>query len=117
MDSRRSSQKVKKENAGAKKTRDENLVLAVKNYGWKLFNKGLKRRAKEVRRMRIMTCIAVFFLVFTMLLQDNLNAFQKVINDDKYGSWLVRSHESTIDSLPLIKQNGIAYVGSDIYHR
>ncbi len=55
--------------------------------GKSLFIKGVVRRKKEIRRMRIMTCIAVFFLVFTLLLQDNLNAFQKEMNDRKYGSW------------------------------
>ena len=48
----------------------------MSDYGWGLFKKGLKRRSREVRRMRVMTCLAVFFLAFTLLFQDNINAFQ-----------------------------------------
>ena len=36
----------------------------MSDYGWGMFRKSLKRRKKEVRRMRVMTCLAVFFLFF-----------------------------------------------------
>lgn len=87
----------------------------MSDYGWGMFKKGLKRRKKEVRRMRVMTCLAVFFLVFTILLQDNLNSFQKELNDRKYGSWAVRATDASLDGNAELELGGTAKVGSYAY--
>ena len=52
----------------------------MSDYGWGMFKKGLKRRKKEVRRMRVMTCLAVFFLAFALLFQDNMSELKMELN-------------------------------------
>lgn len=61
----------------------------MSDYGWGMFKKGLKRRKKEVARMRIIACISALLLVFLLLLQDNVNAFQMELNYKRFGRWAV----------------------------
>ena len=87
----------------------------MKDYGWGLFKKGLKRRGKEVRRMRVMTCLAVFFLVFTLLLQDNLNAYRMEANYQSFGRWAVRCEDASFESEASLVPCGVIRRGSMLY--
>ncbi|MBO6060504.1 MAG: hypothetical protein J6P98_00100, partial [Clostridia bacterium] len=87
----------------------------MKDYGWGLFRKGLKRRSKEVRRMRIMTCLAVFFLAFTLLLQDILSAYRMEMNYRSFGSWAVRREDTTYEGNGALRPCGIISRGSMLY--
>lgn len=59
--------------------------------GWSLFRKGLKRRKKEVLRLRFMMGLAVFLTAFVLLFQDNINAYVMENNYRLYGRWLFRT--------------------------
>jgi|GEM_PF-1429795 len=83
--------------------------------GLNLFKLGLKRRKKEVRRMRIMICLAVFFLAFILLLQDNLGAFQMELNYKNYGRWFAFDDDGVFAKYPYLEAEGQAYVSSCIY--
>lgn len=83
--------------------------------GRNLFRIGLKRRIREVRRMRIIVCLAVFFLAFTLLLQDNLGAFQMELNYRNYGKWFAFCDDGVFSRYPYLEKNGQAYVGSFVY--
>ncbi len=87
----------------------------MSDYGWGMFKKGLKRRKKEVRRMRVMTCLAVFFLAFSLLLQDNLGALQMELNYRNYGRWFAFDDDDVFTRYPYLVKNGEAYVGSYVY--
>ena len=87
----------------------------MNDYGWGLFKKGLKRRGREVRRMRIMTCLAVFFLAFTLLLQDNLNAYRMQANYMNYGSWAVRCDDGSFENNSALTPCGTIRRGSMLY--
>lgn len=88
----------------------------MSDYGWGLFKKGLKRRGREVRRMRVMTCLAVFFLAFTLLFQDNINAFQLELNYKRHGKWAVETMNGAAPaSASLYKEPVKVLVGSSIY--
>ena len=89
--------------------------MSANDYGWGLFRKGMKRRAREVRRMRIMTCLAVFFLAFTLLLQDNLNACRMEMNFLSYGSWAARSEGDSLEDEASLEPCGEVLRGSMIY--
>ena len=89
--------------------------MSANDYGWGLFRKGMKRRAREVRRMRIMTCLAVFFLAFTLLLQDNLNACRMEMNFLSFGSWAVRSEGGVFEGEASLEPCGKVLRGSMIY--
>lgn len=85
------------------------------DYGWSMFRKGLKRRKNEVRRMRIMMCLAVFFLAVSMLLQDNLGNLQMAQNYRKYGSWFGYAENDFFEKDRYLEDGGYCRVGSDIY--
>ncbi len=87
----------------------------MQDYGWGLFRKGLKRRKSEVRRMRIMICLAVFFLALTLLLQDNLGAVQMELNYRNYGGWFSFDDDGFFTRYPYLETSGQAYVSSSIY--
>ena len=63
----------------------------MKDRGWSLFRKGLKRRKKEVLRLRFMMGLAVFLTAFVLLFQDNINAYVMENNYRLYGRWLFRT--------------------------
>ncbi len=85
------------------------------DYGWGMFKKGLKRRSKEVRRMRVMTCLAVFFLALTLLLQDNLNAYRMQANYMDFGSWAVRCEGEEFENRSGLVPCGSVLRGSMLY--
>lgn len=63
----------------------------MKDRGWSLFRKGLKRRRKEVLRLRFMMGFAVLLTAFVLLFQDNVNAYVMENNYQRYGRWLFRT--------------------------
>ena len=89
--------------------------MSANDYGWGLFRKGMKRRAREVRRMRIMTCLAVFFLAFTLLLQDNIGALRMELNYRNYGRWFACASDGFFSKYQFLEESGTATVGSSIY--
>ena len=52
---------------------------------------GMKRRKKEVRHMRVMAGLTVFFLAVTLLFQDNMSSYQMEMNYRDYGKWFLRA--------------------------
>ena len=89
----------------------------MNDYGWGLFKKGLKRRGKEVRRMRVMTCLAVFFLAFILLLQDNVNAFQLQLNYKRCGRWAVETDGRELDNGALYNEPTKVLVGGEVLRK
>lgn len=87
----------------------------MSDYGWGMFKKGLKRRKKEVRRMRVMTCLAVFFLAFTLLLQDNIGALKMELNYRHSGRWFACASDSFFNNYSYLEKSGTITVGSSIY--
>ena len=87
----------------------------MKNKGYRLFKVGLKRRKKEVRRMRLMMCLAVFFLAFPFLFQDNMNGYQMDVNYRTFGHWLACSESKTLASNPSLQESGTIQRGSAVY--
>ena len=83
--------------------------------GWGLFRLGMKRRSKQVRRLRIMTCLAVFFLTTLLLFQDNINAYTMQMNYRSYGSWVFQSTNDVLESNPYLYCSGTIRSGSRIY--
>lgn len=65
----------------------------MKDRGWSLFRKGLKRRRREVLRLRFMMGFAVFLTAFVLLFQDNINAYVMQNNYRSYGRWVFRTEE------------------------
>ena len=63
----------------------------MRDRGWSLFRKGLKRRKKEVLRLRYMMGLAVFLTAFVLLFQDNINAYVMQNNYQSYGRWVFRT--------------------------
>lgn len=87
----------------------------MQDYGWGMFRKGLYRRKKEVRRMRKMICLAVFFLAVSILLQDNLGNLQMAQNYRKYGEWFGYAENDFFENDGYLEAGGYCRVGSDIY--
>ena len=81
----------------------------------RLFRLGLKRRKKEVRRMRLMICIAVFFLAFPFLFQDNMNGYQMSVNYHTFGQWIAYSESGVFADDPYLNENGYIIRGSKVY--
>lgn len=79
------------------------------------FKKSIKRRGKEIRRMRVMTCLAVFFLSFTLLLQDNIGAYRMELNYREYGHWFAYATDGFFKKYDYLEDGGSVYVGSNIY--
>lgn len=87
----------------------------MKTDGRGLFRLGLKRRKKEVRRMRLMMCIAVFFLVFIFLFQDNMNGYQMAVNYKTFGRWVACSESDKLKDNPYLTETYSVTRGSKIY--
>ena len=87
----------------------------MKNKGRSLFRLGLKRRRKEVRRMRLMMCMAVFFLAFPFLFQDNMNGYQMGVNYRTFGRWVVCSESKSLGDDPHLDESGYILRGSKVY--
>ena len=83
--------------------------------GWGLFRIGLRRRKKEVRRMKVMMCLAVFFIAFMLLFQDNMNSYQMELNYRSFGSWLVCEENKQDISRPELYTQGTILRGSTIF--
>ncbi len=64
---------------------------------------GMRRRRKEVLRMRVMTGIAVLFFSLMLLFQDNMNSLQMEMNYRFYGSWFLRTEDGEAD-LPYLEE-------------
>ena len=65
--------------------------------------------------MRVMTCLAVFFLAFTLLLQDNLGSLQMELNYRNYGRWFAFDDDGVYTRYPYLEKSGEARVGSIVY--
>jgi hypothetical protein len=83
--------------------------------GWGLFRIGLRRRKKEVRRMKVMMCLAVFFIAFMLLFQDNMNSYQMELNYRSFGSWLVCEENKQDISHSELYMQGTILRGSTIF--
>ncbi len=87
----------------------------MSDYGWGMFKKGLKRRKKEVRRMRVMTCLAVFFLAFALLFQDNMSELKMELNYRNCGSWFAYDSDGSFSDCSFLERSGEVCSGSNIY--
>lgn len=77
---------------------------------------GMKRRGKEVRRMKVMTGLMVLFLTLTLLFQDNMKQYQLQMNYRSYGEWLMREPvSSSYINHPYLEQCGEIWTGGGIY--
>ncbi|MBO5484929.1 MAG: ABC transporter permease [Lachnospiraceae bacterium] len=81
---------------------------------------GLKRRKKETRMMRIISWLTVLFLAGTLLLQDNMEVYQRQINYRNYGEWIfcqpdIQEGESGL-SHPYLGKKGVMVKGTEIYN-
>ena len=85
----------------------------MRDRGWDLFRKGLRRRRKEVRRLSFMMGLAVFLTAFVLLFQDNINAYVMQNNYRDYGRWLFRAEEGKEIESPYLLWDKV-YVGSYI---
>lgn len=86
----------------------------MRRKGSSLFRLGLKRRKHEVRRLRVMMCLAVFFLAFPFLFQDNMNGYQMNENYRTFGRWIVCSESTAFDADPKLEESGYIRRGSKI---
>ncbi len=79
---------------------------------------GMKRRKKEVRHMRVMAGLTVFFLAVTLLFQDNMSSYQMEMNYRDYGKWFLRA---PIGSAPVenayLENAGEIWTGSMLYQK
>lgn len=76
---------------------------------------GMRRRKKEVLRMKIMAGLMVLFLALTLLFQDNMNHYQMEMNYRNYGEWLIREPVSSDISHPYLEHCGEIWTGGGIY--
>lgn len=83
--------------------------------GWGLFRLGIKRRKKELRRLRVMMGLAVLFLSFVLLFQDAMNAYTMEMNYHSYGKWLLSSPSDSGFEHPFLTMSGTVETGSRIY--
>lgn len=89
-----------------------------KHQGIHLQRLGMKRRKKEVRHMKIMAALTVFFLALTLLFQDNMSNYQMEMNYRDYGAWFMREPEvSALGSNPYLEDCGQIWSGSMIYRQ
>ena len=65
--------------------------------------------------MRAMLSLSVVFLAFTLLFQDNMNAYTMQMNYQSYGQWLIQTTDPVFDDNPYLTLNGIVRSGSRIY--
>ncbi len=85
----------------------------MRDRGWDLFRKGLRRRRKEVRRLSFMMGLAVFLTAFVLLFQDNINAYVMQNNYRDYGRWLFRAEEGAQPDSPYLDWESV-YIGGYI---
>ena len=76
---------------------------------------GMKRRKKEIRHMRAMAGLTVFFLVLTLIFQDNMEKYQMEMNYNRYGEWFLRKPQEDDFSHPFLSANGEIWTGGRIY--
>ena len=62
-----------------------------------------------------MICLAVFFLAFTLLLQDNLGSIQMELNYRNFGNWFCYTNDRSFAGCKKIEKNGKAFIGSYIF--
>ena len=62
-----------------------------------------------------MMCIAVFFLAFIFLFQDNMNGYQMALNYRTFGRWLACSESGKFGSDPYLTESGTISRGSRVY--
>ena len=65
--------------------------------------------------MRLMMCIAVFFLSFTFLFRDNMNGYRMAANYKTFGRWIACSESNRLKSNSCLYENGYAKRGSLVY--
>ena len=65
--------------------------------------------------MRLMMCIAVFFLVFIFLFQDNMNGYQMAVNYKTFGRWVACSESDKLKDNPYLTETYSVTRGSKIY--
>jgi len=65
--------------------------------------------------MRAMLGLSVMFLAFTLLFQDNMNAYTMQMNYQSYGQWLIQTPDPVFDDNPYLTLSGIVQSGSRIY--
>lgn len=80
-----------------------------------VFRIGLKRQKREVARMRILTCLAVFFLAVMLLLQDNIGGLRMELNFRNYGRWFACATDGFFDEYSYLDKSGVVISGSSIY--
>lgn len=76
---------------------------------------GLRRRRGEVRRLRVMTALAVLLLSFALIFQDNMNGFTMESNYRSYGSWVFRTVGPVFEGHPYLEASGDIIRASDIF--
>lgn len=81
-----------------------------------LQKRGMRRRKKEVRHMKIMTGLTVLFLAVTFLFQDNMNQYQMEMNYHNYGEWFMRQPaRASQEEMPYQEKCGEIWSGCTIY--
>ncbi len=65
--------------------------------------------------MRTMTCLAVFFLTFLLILNDCLAIYQMESNYSDYGRWFAWSSDNLYDRTKLLVKSGEVLSGSRLY--
>lgn len=80
-----------------------------------LQRRGMKRRKKEIRHMRAMAGLTVFFMVLTLIFQDNMEKYQMEMNYNRYGEWFLRKPQEDDFSHPFLSTKGEIWTGGRIY--
>lgn len=80
-----------------------------------LQRRGMKRRKKEIRHMRAMAGLSVFFMVLTLIFQDNMEKYQMEMNYNRYGEWFLRKPQEDDFSHPFLMKKGKIWTGGRIY--
>lgn len=85
-----------------------------------IVKRGLRRRKKETRRMRMIAAMAALFLAAALLLQDNLKVCQRQINYQRYGEWMFCQPDlpggKQALSHPYLGKKGVMTRGAEIYN-
>lgn len=96
--------------------RQGRLHMKIRHQEINLQRRGMRRRKKEVRHMKIMTGLTVFFLAVTLLFQDNMNRYQMEMNYNNYGEWFMRQPaEVHQEEAPYQERCGEIWSGSTVY--
>ncbi len=62
-----------------------------------------------------MMCLAVFFLAFTFLFQDNMNGYHMAVNYRAFGRWIACSESGALAAHPYLEEGGAIPRGSKVY--